>query len=312
MEKRLFCRLISRVTLVPPLVALVPTSSWPPPPPTVKRLLDPLTLAQITQEENDCSVVENESKEKQEEEQINSEHNCWLGGSLLGSLPGKEGKIAVGLTRTHLALLLDAVEQGLYEESALVDVSPLRGFIQSALKVDEVTSVPKYIGEAFPELYDPDGERLSTTQQQKKKPDARRSAKPKRLTSKLADKKRKIEDDLGFSTDWETEIEKTSLTWSGQRRSQRRKTRLERQRDLEVGLENGLDGLTSEEKDDDEALEGIWSSSEEHLTKQKTTIVYTDEDLVSLPKDSLQLLLDRLIDEVEFLHDGALRLWKPC
>lgn len=189
---------------------------------------------------------------------------------------GKECRTAVALTRYHLALLLDIVDQLLYEETLFVDVQVLRAFIQSAFPTDEEAVAPARVIQAFPNLYGPDGQRIDQVRP-KKAERVKTQAKPKK-----SKKNRENEDVVPI--DWEAEVDKSALSWAAQRRQLRRKSRMERRRSEEE-IKTDVDDY-------------------------ETEVRYTDEDCLSLPKDALQLLLDDLSAEAEILFENACDLGK--
>lgn len=205
MEKKLFCRLISRTTLVPPVVTLI--SLWPPPLPKSKAVQDLITLFPLRGV--GTPATEDSNKEQHSK-------GCWLGGSLLVS-SGKENKTAVALSKTHVMALLEAVEQNLYEETILVDIQALKAFVHAAFgwRDGEPETVPLHVAEAFPDLFTKTGQRKEAAARVKKTSE--------KSSPKESGVKTKRVDDL--TDDWD---ERLTTTWSGKRRNLRRKTRLQR------------------------------------------------------------------------------------
>lgn len=320
MERRLFCRLISRITPTPPVVTPVlpsSTSSWKPSIPKTKKVCDRLSLAPIYEE---ASLLEEratrDNKEQSRKKEVALEqtrHGCWLGGSLL-TISDKETRIGVALSRHHLVLLLEAVEQSLYEEALFVDTQSLKSFIQTAFKTDEsIRTVPLRVAQAFPELCHQTGENFPKVMSKQVKkgylPEAKLTMKSKKnLSRRSLERKRRHGDednDLnGLTGNWETEFEKTSLTWSGQRRNQRRKLRME-QRDKQHG-EGNQEIISGREYEKPITTD---TSFDPNIKPSKNqTLDVPREELIVLPKDRLQSLIDDLLANAELLYDRACHL----
>lgn len=420
MEKRLFCRLVSRIISIPPVVSLVPPTSWPPPIPTVKRIWDPLTLTTVeplvpsdeppslidraandgvVRHHGDCQsdvgiardAVESASSEEKQVvgDQVDSrqeavdvvKHGCWLGGQLIGSSTGaRDVKIAVALTRTHLALLLEATELGLYEETLSVDVQALKSFIHVVVKPDVEQSLhvlpsqqgvtrkpqlsksadvkigadshraPAFIAKAFPDLYKSTGERrlgnkeeedvavqspeCGATQSSVVRSQKRVLSDKTKATaseggtkgegSKRSRKRRKLEDDGGLANkelpvsdvpdadelvndDEESDDGKPTMSWSALRRSKRWKSRRNRHHGMaDTPTKDNKEDRDERSKRDEDS--DCYNSDEntEWLGGESKIVDYSEEELRSLPKDRLQLLLDSLMTNVEVLYERAL------